>query len=155
MITDEAKSVKAGAYAEYIRDLVKRKHVQEMEIEHQREELDLSGVAFGERVTTSPSANAIPDGVAKLIGLIESYTTDLCEYVEEIETFSKVLAKLKPQQQMTLYMRYVMLKDWKTVAKQARYSEPRLYEIRREALISLYDVMPEVWRSQMIPNATP
>lgn len=155
MITDEAKRVKAEAYAMHIRSLVRRKHAREEEIQHQREELGLTGVALGERVSTSPSMDAIPDGVAKLLDMIKRYMTELAECVDEIDRFDKRLAQLAPQQHLVLYLHYVTLRKWPEVARKVNYSEPRIYEIRRDALLALYDVMPDYWRTGAIPDAEP
>ena len=153
MITDESKLVKALAYAEYIKDLSVRKENREAEINHLRGEMGLSVGALGDRVVTSPSPDAVPNAVIKLQDLICEYVTDLAEYVDEVRGFIGCLDRIDQRQARALHSRYVRLLMWKQIADEMGYSEQRIYQIRECGLIALYDVMPEVWRSQAIPDA--
>ena len=146
MITDEAKRVKAQAYAEYVRNVVQRKHNLEARIAHQREELGLSGVALGERVTTSPSADAIPDGVGRLVDMIGRYSADLNEYVSVVDRFERDIGQLWPQYERVLELRYIVGRHREDIADSMFYTERHIYNIERLALIGLYDVMPPRWR---------
>lgn len=146
MITDEAKRVKAQAYAEYVREIVQRKHNLEARIAHQREELELSGVAYGERVATSPSMDAIPDGVSGLIDMIGRYSADLNEYVSVVDRFERDIGQLWPQYECVLELRYIRGEHRETIADSMYYTERHIYNLERLALIGLYDIMPPRWR---------
>ena len=147
MITDEAKRVKAQAYAEYVREIVQRKHNLEARIAHQREELELSGVAYGERVAVSPSMDAIPDGVAGLADMIAEYSADLNEYVRVVYEFENAIGRLWPQYECVLEHRYINGEHRDQIAELMSYTERHIYNIERLALIGLYDVMPACWRT--------
>lgn len=153
MITDEAKIVKALAYVDHIRDLSIRKHQREAEIETLRGELGLASSALGDRVFVSPSADAIPNAVIRLQELIKVYCTDLSEYVDEIKAFSILLSRLKPTHHRVLSMRCLNMLSYSKIASKMGYSKRTIYRIRDAALIALYEVMPEYWRSSVIPNA--
>lgn len=147
MITDEDKLVNALAYAEYVKGLGERKRTRELEIEHLRGELGLASAALGDRVSTSPSADGIPNAVAQLQGLVSAYITDLVEYVDEINGFISCLDQLDTTSAHALHARYVRLLMWKEVADEMGYSERNVYNVREEGLIALFDVMPDSWRN--------
>ena len=153
MITDEGKIVKAQAYAEHIEDLSYRKLNREGQIDHLRSELGLTSGAIGDRVSTSPSADAIPNAVIKLQDMIREYVAELSEYVDEIHRFTQYLAQLDRIEEKVLWLRYVGLCRWGQIADQLGYSQRQLYRIRDHALVALYGVMPEPWRSEAIPDA--
>ena len=153
MITDEAKIIKALSYAEHIKDLCIRKADREEEIEHLRGQMGLTSGALGDRVSKSPTDDAIPNAVVKLQELIGEYVTDLSEWVDEIHRFTQYLAQLDRIEEKVLWLRYVGLCRWGQIADQLGYSQRQLYRIRDHALVALYGVMPEPWRSEAIPDA--
>lgn len=153
MITNDAKLVKALAYAEHVKKLGLTKALKEEQIAHLRDSLGMSAQAIGEKVATSSSADRLPDGIARLRELISDYTTDLIGYVQEIAIFNVSIQELDPAQAQALHLRYIGLKEWKQIADQMGYSEQRIYQLRAEGLTNLYDLMPEEFRSQEIPNA--
>ena len=150
MITNEDKLVNALAYAEFVKGLCERKRTREIEIEHLRNELGLSSVALGDRVSTSTSADSIPNAVVRLQGLVSAYLTDLVEYVDEINGFITCLDQLDTISAHALYARYVRLLMWKEVADEMGYSERNVYNVREEGLIALFDVMPDYWRTAVV-----
>ena len=153
LITNDAKLVKALGYAEHIKGLSIQKGNREAEINHLRGEMGLTVGTLGDKVRTSPTADTIPNAVIRLQELIADYVTDLAEYVDEIRTFIACLDQIDKTQARALHARYVKLHMWKQIADEMGYSEQHIYEIRASALVSLYDVMPEFWRSKVIPDA--
>lgn len=153
MISDDGKLFRARQYAEHIKELSIRKAGREEEINHLRGEMGLSVGALGDRVCTSPSADAIPNAVIKLQELIADYVIDLSEYVDEIQQFICCLDKIDPKQAQALRSRYIKLLMWRQIADDMGYSMQHIYEIRNDALVALYDVMPEFWRSKLVPDA--
>lgn len=153
MISNYGKLIKALNYAEHIKSLSEQKEIRESEINHLRGEMGLSVGALSDRVVTSPSADAIPNAVIKLQKLICEYVTDLSEYVDEIRVFVGCLDQLDCKQAKALHARYVKVMMWKQIAAEMGYSKARIYQLREDGLIALYDVMPEFWRSKVIPDA--
>lgn len=154
MITDDAKLIKALAYAEHVERTIKRVHIKQQEVDSLRGERALIGSpSLSGRVDVSPSADAIPNAVAHLIDLIHDYTTDLVTMVDEIGDFNGCLNRLEPAHHECLHLHYVALMPFKLVADKMGYNERYIYDIRDHGLIALYDVMPEHWRSYAIPNA--
>lgn len=153
MITNEGKLVLALSYAEYIKELSRRKARREEEIAHLRGELGLSSSALDVKVSTSPTADTIPDAVIRLQELIADYCTDLVEYTDEIRRFIACLDQIDNTQARALHMRYVRLLEWKQVADEMGYSEQHIYRFRASGLIALYDVMPTCWRNWEAPEA--
>lgn len=154
MITDDAKLIKALSYAEHVERTIKRVHIKQHEIDNLREERTLIGSPdLSGRVDTSPSADAIPNAVARMIDLMADYTTDLVTMVDEIGDFNGCLSQLEPAHHECLHLHYVALMPFKLVADHMGYNERYIYDIRDHGLIALYAVMPEYWRSCVIPNA--
>lgn len=153
MITDEAKLVKALAYAESVGEASRRKLMKEEAIERLRGQLELTGAALGVRVSQSQGGDALPDGVAKLFDLIRRYCDELVGYADEVQVFNLAIDHLEPLQAEVLALRYLELLEWKQIADRIGYSEQHTYRVREAALIGLYDHMPEAWRSRKIPDA--
>lgn len=146
MVSDEVKRADAQAYADSVHEVVQRKHNMESAIANKRRELGLSAVAIGEKVDVSPSADAIPDNVAELVDMVREYSAELSQYVRVVKEFERVIARLWPQYENVLELRYVQGKKWDEIAEAAAYSGKYIFDVHRLALIGLYDVMPVFWR---------
>ena len=146
MVSDEVKRADAQAYADSVHEVVQRKHNMESAIANKRRELGLSAVVIGEKVDVSPSADAIPDNVAELVDMVREYSAELSQYVRVVKEFERVIARLWPQYENVLELRYVQGKKWDEIAEAAAYSGKYIFDVHRLALIGLYDVMPVFWR---------
>ena len=104
-------------------------------------------------VRSSPSADAIPNAVARLEGMIADYCVALDAYLDELQDARERVACLcdaRHREVLTLY--YLSGHSWATVSDKAGYSEIWCKQLRDEALPLVYDHIPPEWRT-MIPRA--
>ena len=93
-------------------------------------------------VATSPSADAIPDAVARILEIIEQRAEYIRDYACMVEQCVQALDKLGGVESDILRYRYVCDWRWEQIAARTHYSEQWLYELHNRALCSFYDCMP-------------
>lgn len=150
----EVKRICAEEYLNYIRSLTIRTQTLQSQIDQQRALLEPSGIAYSEGVSSSPATDTLEQGVIALNGLIAEYCTQLAEYVEQQRIAYKVLSDLpKPEHSQALIAYYVQGKTWEEVCVMMGYSWHGMMKLRRRAVVSVYDFMPEEYRRYTIPKA--
>lgn len=155
MITEDCKIEKAKWYANHVREVAQRAETCRYRLADCEAKLGIPGIDAHERVTTSPQGDAIPEGIIKLHEMMNRYDAMLVEYTDEIDGFNRRIDLLPAIQSDILYKHYIGLLSWNYVSKLLGYSRQRVSQLRRSALAALYDVMPEDWRSRVIPDAEP
>lgn len=105
------------------------------------------------KVTTSPTADQIPNAVIRLHGLVADYIVELDAYIDELMDARQRVNMLEDSRHravLTLY--YLNGHSWQTVAEKMHYAEGWCFEIRNEALPLMYEYLPRQWKP-IIPRA--
>lgn len=149
----EVRRICATAYLDRIRSL--KTHIDSLRerIEPLREMVGTT-MDYRERVATSPNPRAFEDAVIRLQDLIADYCTEMAEYAEEQHVAYGVTRRLsRPEYRIAVEMHYIDGKPWTTVCESMGYTKDGMMTLRRKAIDEVYDLMPEQWRRDPIPNA--
>lgn len=151
---DEWKAEQAAAWLRHIRELKHDIARLEDDIEVQRSLALPRGIDYtAPKVASSPTADAIPNAVARLEESIAQYTTELVGYLDEKQRARECLGLLDDARyRAVLMLYYVNGHSWATVGEKVGYSEVHCKELRSEALPYVYEVMPREYRTR-IPRA--
>lgn len=150
----EVKKICAKAYLEYIRELNTRIETLREGIERKRSLMLPSGIDYSGVPSSGSAADALGNGVVKLQDMIAEYATELAEYVEQGRIAKGVFEQLSNPRAGTALMKYCLQgKTWEQVCVEVGYSYRRMMQIKSEAMLEIYDLMPEEWRNQSIPNS--
>lgn len=150
----EVKAICAKAYLDYVRSLSARISTLHESIENQRSLLLPKGINYKELVSQSSSVDALETGIIKLQELIKDLCTEMREYVEQQEIARDVLGLLsRSEYTIALTKYYLQGKSWEQVCVDTSYSYRGMMKLKRAALAEVYDLMPEQWRRDPIPNA--
>ena len=137
----------AQEYLDHVRSCTERVNTISEEIAQLRSQLTLSGVSYSEHVSGGMvSKDAIPDGVARMLELIDEYTTCQIECLDEQHTLHDVLMKLGPLEARLVKARWIKDCTWNQVAYSLNYSRSGLCAIRHQALQSVYKHMPPTYK---------
>lgn len=151
---EEVRELCAREYLEYVRSLGIRIHTLREKIEHQRSVIMPNGIAYQEKVARSRDIDGFESAVIGLQELIADYCTELAEYVEQQEIASGVLRCLsKYEYGVALTKHYLLGQTWEKVRLDMGYSWQGIMKIRKKGIDEVYDLMPESWRRDPIPNA--
>lgn len=106
-----------------------------------------------DNVQVQGRGDAIPEGVARLLDMIDECTDLVCEYAKEQRRAMEAISHLSRfEYEQIIEKHYLRSKDWGTVAKEVNYSYQHVMTLRRAAIIELYDYVPCEFRDQ-IPQA--
>lgn len=95
------------------------------------------------RVSTSLSADAIPDAIAGLVERIRDYVADLSAYESERHEASQAMMRMGNQTEArALSYRYLLGWKWEHICGEMGYSWDGMMQIRRRALSDYWEVMP-------------
>lgn len=150
---DRFRASCSRAYMEHVRDLSLSVRRLQAEIDSAREML-MPGAARIDGMPGSPNvyADALPDGVAELQGMIADYCAELASCVEEQRAAHDALSRLSGEAgRSVLALHYVSGLTWERAAAQVGYSVPWAKEIARAALAELYDFLPPGWAAPRHP----
>ena len=143
----------ASVYLSEVRDA--KRHIEAMtaEVDELRDmAAGLHGIDYSKPyVKSSPSADAIPDAVARILELIEQRAGFICEYARMVEQCVAALDELGGVESDILRYRYVCDFRWEQIAARTHYSEQWLYELHNRALCMFYDFMPANGRDPLPP----
>ena len=134
----------ASGYLSRVRDAKRHIDAMNAEVDELREMAGgLRGIDYSKDiVATSPSADAIPDAVARILEIIEQRAEYIRDYACMVEQCVQALDKLGGVESDILRYRYVCDWRWEQIAARTHYSEQWLYELHNRALCSFYDCMP-------------
>lgn len=113
----------------------------------------LTGIDCSEpAVSSSPTADAIPDGVDGIISLVRGYAASLAAYERKRDEARKAL-RLMPSQTdaKVLMLRYLLGLPWEHVCVEMGYTYDGVMKARRRALADFYGVMPHSERDPVPP----
>lgn len=150
----EWKAEQAARWLRHVRDLKHDISRLEDDIEVQRSLALPSGIDYSRPVVaSSPSADAIPNAVARLEDAIAEYATELVGYLDEKEQARACIGLLDDaRHRAVLSLYYVNGHSWLTVSKTMHYEVSWCRRLRDEALPLMYEKMPRQWRT-MVPPA--
>lgn len=136
----------ADEYLKAIREAEKRKQLIEDERELYKADIDgLSGIDYSKpNITTSPSPDAIPNRVMKLLEYYQQL--DVLETALDVaitEAHKKLFA-IEGAAGFVLRLHFMLGFKWEAAFLKAGVSETKGYELRREGLLKVYDMgIPE------------
>lgn len=111
--------------------------------EHRAMASGLKGIDYAkDYVKASPSKDAIPDAVCRLIDVIEQRVEMVGEYTDMMIECGMALSELGGVYADVLRYRYICDYPWEQIALKMHYSEQWLYELHNQALVNFYEFMP-------------
>lgn len=149
----EVRRICATAYLEHVRSLKLRIDAIAEQIEPLREMVGTT-MDCRERVSKTPNHKSLEESVIRLQELIADYCTEMAEFVDEQRSAHDVICRLsKPERARALAGYYVNGKSWEMLCVEMGYSWQGMMSLRKRAVDEVYDLMPEQWRRDAIPNA--
>lgn len=151
---EKFKAEQAAEWLEHVRELA-------LDVARLQDRVDVlrsmalpSGIDYAAPVvSSSPSADQIPNAVARLVDAIGDYLAQLDAYVEESIDAARRIGELSDARYRgVLVFYYVNGRTWEQVGKRLNYEPNYCREIRNDALPLVYDVMPREWKTP-IPRA--
>lgn len=131
----------------HVAGLKRRVKATQDAIEQARSMMLPQGIAYDGGGGSGCYADAIPDGVAKLEGMIAEYSLGLAAMVDEERRARTAIASLEHERHRTAVERHYLLGEtFGQVAEATGYSTDSVKRNCREGLIELYDRIPEEYR---------
>lgn len=149
----EVRRICATAYLEHVRSLKTRIDSLQEEIDPLR---DMVGTAtdYREKVSKSGNPKSFEDAIIRLQELIADFLTEMAGYVEEQRIAHDVMHRLsRPEYARALTAYYLSGKTWEMCCVDMGYTWNGMMSLRRKAIQEVYDLMPETFRREPIPNA--
>ena len=138
----------ARNYLDHIRAVGAKLRVINGEIEQLNSQLTLSGIDYNEHVSGGMvNKDAIPDGVARMVELIDEYRAQQLDYVKEQAVFHDVLDALDEQSALIISQRWIENNPWDQVAEVIGYSRVHVHRLLHAALQEVYVYMPAEYKS--------
>ena len=111
------------------------------------------GVSYDCMQSNGSSRDTLPDGIVKLMELVDKASTDLVEYKEQRDIAVATIDKLPSlPMRKAMRMHYLDGLSWVDVERVMFYSHSGLMHLRKRAMVDIYDAMPEEWR-RSLPKA--
>ena len=152
--SEEVKRICAEAYLSHVRSLAVRVKSLQAEIEVKKNDLLPGALSYREHVSASVEVDALESAICELQELIGEYATELRGYIDEQRIAHAVLQRLDdPKCAAAFTSYYIDAMPWERVCVDLGYSWPGIMKMRKRALCAVYDLMPENWRREPIPNA--
>jgi hypothetical protein len=143
----------ASAYLKRVRDA--RRHIAAInaEVDEVRNLASgLKGIDYSrDVVTTSPTDDAMPNAVSKLLDLIAERVALVDSYVRMMDECDRALKEMGGLHERILRYRYINDAAWADVEKAIGYSGQWLHELHKRALADFYDYMPTRERNPLPP----
>lgn len=134
----------ASRYLKRIRDAKRHIAALNAEVDEQRALASgLKGIDYSrDMVQTSPSDDAMPNAVARLMDVIAQRVELVRDYAEMLSECGESLARMNGTGADILRYRYLCNWPWERIAAETGYSEQWLYELHNRAMATFYDYMP-------------
>lgn len=147
---DEIKKICAKGYLDYIYRLNTRIKDVFASIETERSRLGIMGVSYDGIQSKGCNRDGLPNAVIAMIEIIDKVEADVAEYKEQIEIARSVILGIEEDAAYRVVMRhYFDGVAWIDVAHEFNYSIRSIYYMRDRALVEIYPLMPEQWRSSL------
>lgn len=109
---------------------------------------------YHERVSSSPNPKKFEDRMLRLREKEDKWDEELEEFLEKIDVAHDVFLSMRNRDgARALNLHYMQGKTWEMVCVEMGYSYGGMMKLRRRAVDEVYDLMPEEWRRNTIPNA--
>lgn len=149
----EVRRICATAYLEHLSTLRAEIDALEEEIAPLRD-MTMSAMDYREYVSSSPNPKAFEDAMARLQELVDRCFTEQVGYTEELDVAHGVFLGLSRREYArALKSHYLFCRSWEQVCVDMGYTWSGMMKLRRKAVDEMYDLMPEEWRRNAIPNA--
>lgn len=157
-MNDSIKLLIAEWYVNDLKDLGKTIDTYEYEIERLRARADgLKSVSGNDKVTASSDVHKLENITNDLMDKIKAYAVELEAYITRSNQAHSYFTQLPKTQCNALILHYLSGKTWEETCVILNYSYPRIMQIRKEGIISLYDILPystrEEIRKQVMPSS--
>ena len=131
-------------YLKEVRRLARHVAALEEDIALQRDQAaGVSGIDYTRTpVDTSPTADALPEAIIKLIESIEECCTELAACVAAQDEARSLLAAMGGVGADLLRMHYVAMRSWSYVAAKLGYAKGTVKNAAADALCEFYDYLP-------------
>ncbi len=151
--SDEVKRICAEGYLAYVEDLESRIDSLAACVQKQKDRLDVMGVSYDCMQSNGSPRDALPEGIVKLMELVDNASIDLIEYREQRSIAELAIGNLPSfPMRKALRMHYLDGKPWVQVEAAMAYTHSGMMHLRRRSMIELYTTMPEEWR-RALPKA--
>lgn len=113
----------------------------------------LTGMDYAKPVvSTSPSADAMPESMDTILALIREYTASLAAYESMRNEAREALWQMDNQTDAkVLMLRYLLCRSWESICVETNYTYDGMMKLRRRALADFYEVMPRGERDPFHP----
>lgn len=111
----------------------------------------VAGIDYSEPNVAGGDAKELADRMDGLVGAKRNAEAAGAAYRAEVDDAARRLSTLEAEHQTLLGIYYLEGRQWHDVAEEMGYSESRIYQMRREALLAAYEVMPTEWRDPRPP----
>ena len=149
----EVRRICATAYLDHLKSLKGKIDFIKEDIELLR---DIGGTAmsYRERVASSPNPKAFEDRMASLDETRRRWDLELAEFADELDMAHDVFLRMSSREgARALKSHYLLGRSWEMVCVEMGYSYSGMMKLRHRAIDEVYDLMPERWRRETIPNA--
>ena len=97
--------------------------------------------------TQTAGDDAIVNEIAAVQESVQTYVTKLAEYEDERHRAAMTVDRMPdPTEARVIRLRYLLGLGWGKVCDKMGYAEPTVMKLRRRALISFYEAMPDEMR---------
>lgn len=108
------------------------------------------GVSYDGIQSKRCNRDGLPNAVIAMMEIIDKAEADVAEYKEQIEIARSVILGIDEDAAYRVVMRhYFDGVAWSDVAHELNYSIRSIYYMRDRALVEIYPLMPEEWRSSL------
>lgn len=143
------KRAQAARWLEHVRRLGGKCRALQAQIEEERsiatglQGIDYSAVSFA----ATPTADAIPNAVAKIQDLVRAYCEELSSCASERKEAHDALNAMDDELcAEALRRHYLASQPWEQCCVEMGYSYDGMMSLRKRALSAAYDRMPHRWR---------
>lgn len=148
----EVRVLVAGQFMDSIRNMDYGVERLNDEIHHLLAELTVHGQTLEECIARTGYVQGLDRTIADYNEAVDDYEHALKMRLETRKAVHSMLDQLAPKHAQVLAKYYLHRKTWDQVAYEMDYSRQRIMELRRIALNSLYDHIPEEHR-RVLPKA--
>lgn len=149
----EVRRICATAYLDDLKGTMGKMDSIREDIEALRD-IGATTMDYHEHVSSSPNPKAFEDRMARLSELNDKWLTELGEFTEKVDVARDVFMAMGNRDgARALKLHYMLGKTWEMVCVEMGYSYGGMMKLRRRAVDEVYDLMPEEWRRNTIPNA--
>lgn len=150
----ETMKICVEAYLEYVREIDSTLTAIDEEIARIEERLKMRGVSLEAVSAPGPGRDALPEGLAKAAELREEWDGAMARHGDELAEAKRLCLPVHPRRRV-LWLHQVERLTWDATGGEVGYSARQARRMAEDGVRELYELMPERWRREPIPNAAP